>query len=199
EYLRDHGLVLGVEVLAVLPPRIQVTVVLPQAGQARYRAAVFAGFEFFSEQSGIPIVESKHHGRTIYQMGTGGQPQTRKGARKSGGEDGERLAWWVEGEHVVLSFGTEKPADVVRRLDDKRRANLLANPLFRSVAGFKRFESVARGFVDLERCVQKAKSLGVVAEKVIEEVGLAALKNLKHHTGFAGRYQQTSIVFNLSR
>jgi hypothetical protein len=198
EYFQHHGFVLGVEVLAFLPPRIQVTVVFPHAGQPRHRTAVFAGLQLFTELTGIPVRERKHGRRTIYQANPAGHTHTEKRAAESAGNDWARLAWWQEGEHVVLTFGTERPDHLVRRFDDTRRANLTANPLFRSVADFNRYESVARGFVDLERCVRKAQSLGPLAEKVIDQLGLAGLKNLTLHIGFAGRHQQTSIVLNLT-
>jgi hypothetical protein len=203
EYLQHHGFVLGVELPAVLPPRVQVTVVFPQAGQPRQREAVFAGLQLFAELSQLTVRESKHGGRVLYLASPAPSVEPKKRAKEAGKPDGPpvaqvaQLAWWQEGEHVVFTFGTEKPDDVVRRLEDARRGNLTSSPLFRSVVGFDRYETIARGFVDLEACLGKAQGLGPLAGLIGNALGLDALKSLTLHVGFAGRYQQTSLVLSL--
>jgi hypothetical protein len=198
DYLQHHGFVLGVELPAVVPPRLQVTVVFPQAGRPGHKEAVFAGMQLVAELSRLAVRETKQGGRAVYLASPMPRDNPKKGAKNAGELGGPSFAWWQEAEHVVLTFGTEKPDHVLRRLDDRRQPGLTSSPLFRSVSGFSRYETIARGFVDLEACVRKAQSLGPMAKALVDELGLAALKSLTLHVGFSGRYQQTSLVLRLT-
>jgi hypothetical protein len=196
DYLQNHGVVAGVELSAVFPPRAQLTVVFPQGGQPKHRDSVLAGLQLFVELNQIPITETTHAGRTIYQSTTGkaGDPK----ADTMPDPMTPRLAWWQEGEHIVLTFGNEKLDHTLTLVGDKPRANLTSNPLLQSVNDFKRYDTLVRGFIDLERGLEKARTLGPPAEKVINDLGLAGLKNLTFHTGFSGRFQQTSIALKMT-
>jgi hypothetical protein len=198
EYLRHHGFVLAVEVPEILPPQLQVTVVFPQGGQPPHRAAVFGGLQLVTELNQLAVRQAKQGGRVIYRASPPRVGKSDKKGKEANEGGGLAFAWWQEGEHIVLTFGTEEPDHLLRRLDDPRRPNLTGNPLFRSVAGFKRYESLARGFVDLEACVRKAQGLGSAAKKFIDELGLAGLRSLTLHIGFCGRHQQTTLALHVT-
>jgi hypothetical protein len=191
EYFQRHGFVIGVEVLKIDMPRMQLTLVLPNGGKPENKELIFNGFRLFTTLAGAPVKEVKQGNRTVYQV-----------MIPTGEKEPEAVyfAWWQEGDHVVCILGTEKPDHTLGLVADgeKRRANLTGNPLFRTVAGFKNYETVARGYLNLEQSLKLARAQGPKAGKIIEELGLDGLKGLTMLLGFEGRYQRTTMALHLS-
>jgi len=97
-----------------------------------------------------------------------------------------RIAWWIEGKHIVLTVGTDKPEEVVKRLDSKDAPRLTATALFKRVRGFDKFETAARAFVDTAALVKFAGSRGKDVTKLLADLGLDGLKSVVFYSGFDG-------------
>src|SRR5262249_25333784 len=92
DYLGRHGFALGVEVISLLPPRAQLTVIFPQAGRdAKDRDAIFAGLRLLALTNQKPLRETKQGERLMLELPFEGSPV--------------RLACWQEQGHVVLILG----------------------------------------------------------------------------------------------
>jgi hypothetical protein len=182
-YLGRQGVVVGIEVIDVKKPRVQVTVIFPNAGDDPQGASIPSLFRLTAALAEVKIQESKMAGRTIFQLDT-------KETAPS------RVAWWQEGKHWVLTLGTEGPAHTLD-LVQKKRSSLADNPLYQSLLAFKKYETVARGYVDLERVVKLARSVDPMATGVIEDLGLGNLKTLTMQFGFEGREERSTVVLSM--
>jgi len=103
-----------------------------------------------------------------------------------------RVAWWVEGKHVVFYAGTADPATVVKGLTANAKAGgLTGHPLFQRTLKTGEFESVARGFADAGSVVLLAKRLAGpfipgLGEK-LDALGVGNLKAVVFSSGFQGK------------
>ncbi|HEX4607868.1 MAG TPA: hypothetical protein VH092_06670 [Urbifossiella sp.] len=103
-----------------------------------------------------------------------------------------RMAWWVEGKHVVFYAGTAEPATAARDLAANAKAGgVTGHPLFQRCLKTGEFESVARGFVDAGSVVSLAKRLAGpfvpgLGEK-LDAVGIGNLKAVVFSSGFQGK------------
>jgi hypothetical protein len=71
-----------------------------------------------------------------------------------------RVAWWVEGKHVVFYAGSAEVATAVKDLAANAKAGgVTGHPLFQRCLKTGEFESVTRGFVDAGAVVSLAKRL----------------------------------------
>jgi hypothetical protein len=181
EYFKQHGFVMGVELLDIEMPRTQMTLVLPNAGERKHKDAFFAVIQMIANAAEFKIKENKQGARTLYELE---------------GTDPVRVAWWVEGNDLVISAGTEKPDHVIGLIDGKGN-NLTANALFKNVAGFDRYETAMRGFIDLEKVIAMVKAKIPPAAAIIQELGLDGLKSVTIHSGFEGKYDRSTIALNL--
>src|SRR4051812_46470475 len=135
QHLGRHGVVVGAEVISTLPPRAQLTVVFPQAGaDPADRDAVFAGFQLALALNNVTPKAQTLAGRSAMLVTF--NPLV-------------RMVYWQEGEHVVCTVGTEPPQYTVGLMQGKR-PNLTTRDLYREVAGFDRYETAFRGFVDVQ-------------------------------------------------
>lgn len=177
--LGQNGFVIGVEIINVLGPRVQVTIVFPEAGREKNGGAVPAALYLLAMLNDMEVTERNVAGRTVYQC-----------------DPGERLPvninWWQEGPHVVLILGTEKPERTIELLAKKRR-NILENLLFKEVRAFKDYETIAHGFVDLEKCI-KLVHLLPLGNQVIDRLGADNLKWATFRVGFEGRDMRTTLA-----
>src|SRR5262249_468830 len=92
---------------------------------------------------------------------------------------------WAAGKHLVLTFGTDAPAVVVKRAAAKD-ARLTSNPLYSRVAAFKQFETAARAFVDVDALVKQAHGRGKDTVKLLDDLGLGEVKSVVLYSGFDG-------------
>lgn len=181
--LGKHGFVVGVEIVGLIPPRVQVTVVFPNGADDKHRAATMAGLRLFAALADVPIVENKVAGRTFYQWK---QPEP----------EIVKVAFWQEGKHLVLSIGSEKPERTLEFLEGKRK-NILQNPLFKEVEGFKDYETVARGFIELEKYLKPLHLLPPPADQLLTRFGVDNLKSATVYVGFEGRAMRTTLALRV--
>ncbi len=181
DYLWQDGFVLGVEVIAPLGPRFQVTLVFPNGGTKQNRAAVFGAFRLIGLVSQSKVEESM----------LGDQPLLRLQLPEP-----VQAACWQEGQHMVVTIGTEE-VEHTRKLAQGKRPNLTTNAVYKKLATFKRYETFKRGFFDLER-------VGVIAEKtfppakvVIDQLGLRGLNNVSFQVGFEEQHLRTTFELEM--
>lgn len=160
-------------------PDARVLVVMPDA--ADKANVVFGTLRLLMRQNGTPVEPLPPAvGRTGFFAG---DPDK--------GNPG-RMAWWVEGKHVVFYFGTAEPATVAKDLAANAKAGgVTGHPLFQRCLKTGEFESVARGFVDAGSVVALAKRLAGpfvpgLGEK-LDAVGVGNLKSVVFASGFQGR------------
>ncbi len=191
-YLGKNGLVAGVEVFGFLPPRVQATLVFPHGGAAPHHDALVAGLELAAMMNDLQIEKTQLDGRTFKCIKTAG--------------DFVKIFWWTEGDHLILTIGTEKPSHTLELLSaEKPKPNITANPHFQRIKGFDKYETIARGFIDAERLVKLGRAvalvtnpLGPVKNPYIDGTGLANLKSVDLLFGFAGKLERSTLVLNLA-
>lgn len=103
-----------------------------------------------------------------------------------------RVAWWREGNHVVLYAGTAEPERVVADFAANAKAGgVTGHPLFQRALKLGEFESVARGFVDTAAVVTLAKRLaGPFVPDLgpkLDALGVGNLKAVVFSSGFQGK------------
>lgn len=108
------------------------------------------------------------------------------------------LAWWVEGQHAVLALSTDEPESLVKRMTAEDRKTLTENPLFRRLAGFKKFETNSRAFVDMAALVQLGTKRGKEMTQLLDDLGLMGLHGLVLYSGFDGRAERGQIEWDMS-
>jgi hypothetical protein len=100
------------------------------------------------------------------------------------------LAWWVEGKHAVLALSTDKPEVVVKNMTASNRLPLTGSPLFKRIAGFKKFETNSRAFVDVASFVKMGSQRGKQVAQLLDDLGLMGLRSLVLYSGFDGRAER---------
>jgi len=175
--LKEHGFVLGVEVIEPLKGRFQVTVVFPGTPKTD-PAATLAAFRLFGHLMEAKVVDVKIGSRIVVSMSSA-TPAT--------------LNCWKEGPHAVVTIGTEPPQRTIDLLEG-RRASLTANPLFREVSGFRRYETWLRGFADVDAVGAIVRKAVPPAGAIISQLGLDGLRNVAFHLGFEGKLQRSTIL-----
>jgi hypothetical protein len=166
--LGAHGFVLGVEVKGLEPPDAQAILIFPDSGEKA--APLLATLRLLIAVGKSEVKDKKIEGRTVFMLPDSPIP----------------VAWWIEGKHVVFTVGTNPPEAVIKNFDDKKRAHLSENPLFKKLLAFKEFETGTRAFVDLESIGKLASSRNKDFAKLITDLGLDNLKSLTLWSGFDG-------------
>jgi hypothetical protein len=164
--LADHGFLLGIEVRGVEPPAIQATLVLPNAG-TNPKPAIGA-LRLAVGMARGKLGEKKVGDTTVYFLN---EPAP------------VHLCWFVAGKHVVVALGTDAPEQVVKDVTTGPRGRLVDNALFKRVAGFQKFETSARAFVDIESLVKTASANKQVA-RLLDDLGLTSVKSAVFYSGF---------------
>lgn len=181
KYLEQNGFVVGAEMIAPLGPKFQVTIVFPNGGRKVNRSAIFGAIQLLGLATETEVEEEKVDDRTVLRLTT---PEPVK------------VACWQEGEHVVLTIGTEEIDHTIELAIGKRK-NLTKNEVYQQLADFKQYESIIRGFFDLDRTSAIAKKAFPPAGVIIEKLGLSGLKNTAFHIGFAEEYIRTTVRLDM--
>ncbi len=164
--LGDNGFLLGVELIGLEPPNVQVTLVFPNAGEKA--APLFAALRLGAALGKAEIKEAKVDDRTVYSFKDIPIPH----------------GWWVEGKHVVMTAGTLLPTNVISKMT--KGPSILDNPLYKKVEGFKEFKTGARAFVDVAALVKIAGTRGKEVSQILTDLGVDGIKSLAFYSGFDG-------------
>lgn len=172
----QRGAILGVELRQLDQPVAQLTVVFPEA---KMRAkSINAGLRWLIEASGERVREAKVMGRSVQQSAPAS------------------LAWWVEGDDLVLITGPDGPEEVLKRFDSQKEG-LTSQPLLKKATAFKDFETSIRGFVDVAAVLALLPKENGEAAKVIEKLGLRGIRSVTLQHGFDGQAVRSLIAVNM--
>jgi hypothetical protein len=173
------GFVLAVEVRSLEPPQGQLTLILPDAGPKP--DALFGALRLGAGIARAEVKETKVEGRAVSSLDL----------------DVIHLAWWVEGPHAVLTLGTDKPEAVVRTMTAGKHARLTANPLFKRLRDFNKFETAARSFIDAKAFVQLGGKRSPDVRRLLDDLGLDGLESLVFYSGFDGKVQRDLVEWDM--
>jgi hypothetical protein len=171
--LSRHGFLFTAEVRSLEPPQVQVTLVIPGAGEKP--GPLFSALRLGTGLAKVEVAESNIAGRTVWHFTAGPV----------------RAAWWIEGKHAMVSVGTDGPEAVLKRIQDKETARLSANPLFKKITGFKEFTTGLRGYLDVASLVKLAKTRDKKVSQLLDDLGLDGLKSLTFYSGFDGAAERS--------
>lgn len=179
EYLRQHGVVVGVEPIGLPTPGARVTLVFPDGGRDQNREAIFAGLKIAAVLNESQVKTVTIQDRQVLRLNLG---------------DGLEIGCWQEGAHVVATIGNAPVKNAFPLNRDSDRRDLTANPLLKKVADFDEYETYARGFVDIRRGLDFLQRTLPPAAPLIEELGLNGLTSLTVQLGCRDAYQRTTIT-----
>jgi hypothetical protein len=179
EFLYRHGAMLGLEVVDPAAPRWQATIVFPAAGkEAPYRDGLLGAVRFGSLVADADLQTTKVGGRDVQTF-----------ERES-----VKLSVWQEGDHVVLTVGTEEPGHTLGVVEGKR-PTLTASESYRRLTAFKSYETWTRGYVDLAGARKLAEKVAPPeATALVEKLGLDGLTGLSLHSGCEDRYLRRTLI-----
>ena len=181
EYLGQNGFAVGAEVIALFGHRFQVTVVFPNGGRQENRSGIFGAIQLLGLMTQTEVEEANVEDRMVLRLNT---------------PDPVKVACWQEGEHIVLTIGTEEVEHTLELVMGKRK-NLTTNKVYQQLADFQQYETIKRGFFDLDRVSTIAKTAFPPAETIIEQLGLSGLKNATFHIGFADQHIRTTFRLDM--
>ncbi len=171
--LAQNGFLLGIEVRSVEPPSIQATLIIPNG--AANPKPVIGALRLAVSMSRGKIGEKKVGDTTVYFVD---EPSP------------VFLSWFVAGKHAVVSFGTDNAEKAVKAATAKTGPRLVENPLFKRVAGFNKFETSARAFLDVESLVKIASTANKDVKKLLDDFGLTSVKSAVLYSGFEGNAER---------
>ncbi|HEY7328996.1 MAG TPA: hypothetical protein VH592_15240 [Gemmataceae bacterium] len=167
--LGKHGFILAAQLRQLDPPQGDVFLILPGMGEEP--DPLFGALRLAIGLGQGEIKEKNIEGRTVSSLEL---PPV-------------NLAWWAEGKHAVLALSTDKPEIVVKNMAARERIPLTEQALFRRVAGFKKFETDARAFLDVSAFVQMGAKRGKEVARLLDDLGVMGLRGLVLYSGFEGR------------
>jgi hypothetical protein len=170
--LGKHGFILAGELRRLEPPQGQIFLVFPGMGETP--DPLFGALRLAVGLGKGEVKEQKVAGRTVATVEL---PPV-------------HLAWWAEGKHAVVSLGTDKPEAVVKNMASAERKSLTDHPLFKRVAGFNKFETNSRAFVDVAAFVKMGAQRNKETAKLLDDLGLTGLTSLVMYSGFEGRAER---------
>jgi hypothetical protein len=167
----DSGVVLGIEVEKVNPPRANAVLVFP--GAATDKGTVLSLIKQAAQAAGANIHEDMVGRRPVHRIEINEVP------------GGLHMGWWKEGSDAVFMVGTENPTEYVKSVD-ARKTGLAKHPLFQQVRGFKEFTTSTRGYLDVQGLTGVVEDLSPEAVKLIDALGVKGLKNMTIVSGYDG-------------
>ncbi len=176
--LSKNGFILAAEVRSVDGPEWQVTLILPDAGPKAEE--LFATLRLIADLNKLPVKDAKLEGVAASSINAGPVYAT----------------WWRDGVHAVVALGPDRPEDVVKRMH-AQGGRLDANPLFKRLKAFDKFETSARAFVDSAALVKLAASRGHEFDKLTKDLGLDGLKSLVFYSGFDGEAERGLVEWDM--
>jgi hypothetical protein len=186
-FVYHQGFVIGVEVIDVSPPRMQATVIFPGAAKnEKHRASLLGVVRLASKLGEVELEEKSIDGRKTLQFK----------------KEPTKFACWEEGDHLVLTVGTE---DVARTLAlaEGRQPDLTQSRLFQQPAGLKTYETWMRGYIDLQASYKIAEKIKVAKTNEKEfasmtalqrKLGLTELRSLSFHSGCDGPHLRRTVM-----
>jgi hypothetical protein len=164
-----HGFILAAEVKNIDPPQVEVTIIVPGAGDKS--SSLFAAFRLAAALSEVEVKESKYAGKAVGHIDAGPV----------------QIAWWLDGKDAIIAAGTDAAEGLVkRRSAASNEAKITSNPLYKKVTAFKEFPTAARGYMDVPNMVKGLTSTSKDAQKLVADLGIDNIKSITFYSGFDG-------------
>jgi hypothetical protein len=176
--LSKSGFILAAEVRDVEGPNWQATLILPDCGPKP--EPVSAAMRLIAALNKLPVKDVKSGEIAAHYIG----------------ESFIYVTWWLDGKNAVLTFGSDKPEELLKRMHQPG-PRLDANPLFKRVKSFNQFETSARAFVDVASLTKVAAARGKEFDKLIKDLGLDGLKSLVFYSGFDGEAERGLVEWDM--
>jgi hypothetical protein len=165
DQIAKNGFIIAADVSNLDPVQAQLTLIIPNA--ADQPKPLFGVVGISAGLSGVEAKDEKINGTDVRHVQI----------------EEVFINCFAAGEHLLLTIGTDKPAESVTRAKAKD-SRLTSHPLFRRVSGFNQFETGARAFVDVASLVARAKSRGANVGKFLDDLGIEGLKDVVLYSGF---------------
>jgi hypothetical protein len=175
----QNGFLFAAELRQLEPPQGQLFFILP--GMGAKPEPLFGALRLAANLGKAEIKEQKIADRTVSSLDL----------------SVVHLAWWVEGKHAVLTLGTDKPEAMVKSMTAANRAPLSGSPLFQRLAGFKKFETNSRAFVDVAAFVKMGAKRNQEIAKLLDDLGMTGLRSLVMYSGFEGRANRGLVEWDM--
>ena len=169
-HVSDGGVVLGVELEKVTPPKVNGLLVFP--GAAGEGGKLLALIQKAAEAARADIKDAKVGRRLIHSVDI------------ADGK-GVYLGWWNEGEDAVLMIGTTEPVEYAKMVDAKQ-TGLVKHPLYKKVAGFKDYTTNVRAFFDMQGLAGVVEDASPEAAKFVDALGVKGVKSVTFVAGYEG-------------
>jgi len=174
-----NGFILAGELRQLDPPQGQLYFILP--GMGEHPEPLFGALRLALGLGKVEVKEHKIAGRTVSHVDL----------------TPIYLSFWVEGKHAVVSLGTDNLAAVKKNMEAADRTSLTDNPLFKRVAGFNKFETSARAFVDAAAFVKMGAKRNTDVATLLDDLGLNGLQSLVMYSGFDGHAERGLIEWDM--
>jgi hypothetical protein len=166
----QSGVVLGVEVDKINPPKVNAVLVFP--GAAGETGTFLPLIQKAAEAARVEIKDVKVGRRFVHRLEVDGAP-------------GLFVGWWNEGEDAVVTVGTVDPAEYAKLVDAKK-TGLGKNPLYKKVQGFNDFTTGSRGFLNVAGIVAAVEDVSPEASRFVDALGVKGLKSITFVAGYDG-------------
>ncbi|MGF1578455.1 MAG: hypothetical protein ACFCD0_03745 [Gemmataceae bacterium] len=161
----DHGVVAGVAVSNVQPPKAEAVLVFPNgAGEKKSLLALIN--RIAQTNPNVPVRVVKKGKRTMTQITEGPV----------------NMVWWAEGKDAVVAIGTETPTQIAKRLGGQ--GSITNNPLYKEIQSFDEFPTWGAFYFDLPAVGKVVGKLTPGVEKLTNKFGLAQIRGITSHIGF---------------
>lgn len=172
--LYRDGVLFGIEVEQVNPPKIDAVFVFPKG--AGKDGAVLPLLQKAAEAGMAEMKEQKVGQRSVKQMRV----------------EMVQLGWWAEGNDAVLYIGTREPSAYVAAID-AGKTGLAKNPLYRRVRDFKEFTHCTRGYVDMNSITKIAGGVMPNVPNFLDALGLRSMSSITFVSGFDGPAERSVV------
>jgi hypothetical protein len=178
--LYENGFVLGVDVVDPLKEQWQVTIVFENVSMPKHREALIGAMRLIGKYGNAKPEPRKIQDRDVVVAEM----------------NNVRMAAWREAEHVVWTIGTLAVEQTIGVAKGKTK-NLTDSKVFKSLSGFDRYPSFARGFVDVERIIQTVNAAVPPAALFTQQLGLQGLKRVAFHLGCEDEFLRSTVALHM--
>lgn len=171
-----HGFLIGIEVKSIMPPQGQAVIVFPNNGKT---------MDTLMDK----ILKNAPEKPQVSQVAK------RKVFSYSDPRGQVHFGWFTQGEHAVLTFGTEAPTALARRADEGD-AGITKHALFKKVSDVKEFKTWCRGYVDLASTWELVGGIAPPVNQILTDLGLNGVESITLVSGFDGPAERSFIDIN---
>ena len=169
-HVTDGGIVLGVELEKVNPPKVNGVLCFP--GAAGEGGKLLGLIQKAAEAGRADIKDAKVGRRFVHSIDI------------ADGK-GVYLGWWNENDDAVVMIGTTEPTEYAKMVEAKK-TGLAKNGLFKKVTSFKEYTTNVRAFFDMQNLAGVVEDASPEAAKFVDALGVKGVKSITFVAGYEG-------------